>query len=70
MAAHWTHLENFKNTDGGLGMMVHAFGPSTHRARSSMSSMPARSTEQLPGWPGINSETMAQTESAMSGWAH
>lgn len=30
LAAHWTHLENFKNTAVIPGMMVYTFSPSTH----------------------------------------
>ena len=44
-----------------LGVVVHAFSPSTQEAEKggSLSSRPAWSTKQVPGQPGLHRETLS-----------
>jgi hypothetical protein len=45
-----------------LGMVVHAFNPSTREAGAGrfLSPRPAWSTERVPGQPGLHRETLSQ----------
>jgi hypothetical protein len=55
--------------DFKLGVMVHAFNPSTWEAEAGefQSSKPAWSTEWVPGQPGLHRETLSWKKQTKKG---
>jgi hypothetical protein len=60
--SHAFLIATIKKTTGQLGVVVHAFNPSTREAEAGgfLSSRPAWSTEWVPGQPGIYRETLSR----------